>query len=203
MSDLQLHQRHGHLSSEAAVWRARHTTQTALWQWTTVWLHRVQDICSRLGIQAHHKLTQIPLFPTEPARLSRKPCSRQGRAVMIQTSLCCADTPPPSTTTSPPLPNSYTPGSSDPTSLSSPPTPPKIQLSTRTCKPASRRRRSTVTGAPVTFHHSTPASMSFCRKPTGPVHQPLLSRRGPNCVHTPYALQTVVSTVVIVTSSGT
>ena len=58
-SDLQLHQRHGHLSSEAAVWRARHTTQTAIWQWTAVRLRRVQDICSRLGIQARHKLTQI------------------------------------------------------------------------------------------------------------------------------------------------
>ena len=54
-SDLQLHQLHGHLSSEASVWRAWHTTQTALWQWTTVRLRRVQDISSRLGIQAHHK----------------------------------------------------------------------------------------------------------------------------------------------------
>ena len=59
-SDLQLHQRHSHLSSEAAVWRAWHTTQTAIWQWTAVRLRRVQDICSRLGIQARHKLTQIP-----------------------------------------------------------------------------------------------------------------------------------------------
>ena len=125
------------------------------------------------------------------------------RAALIQTSLCCAYAPPPSTTTSPPLPNSYTPGSSDPTSLSSPPTHPKIQLSTRTCKPASGRRRSTVTGAPVTFRHSTPANMSACGKPTGPGHQPLLSRRGPNRVRTPFALQMVVSTVVIVASSGT
>ena len=82
-------------------------------------------------------------LPNAWSRLSRKPCSRQGRAALIQTSLCCAYTPPPLTTTSPPLPNSYTPGSSDPTSLSSPPTHPKIQLSTRTCKPASGRRRST------------------------------------------------------------
>ena len=117
--------------------------------------------------------------------------------------LCCAYAPLPSTTTSPPLPNSCTPGSSDPTSLSSPPTHPKIQLSTRTCKPASGRRRSTVTGAPVTFHHSTPANMSACRKPTGPGHQPLLSRRGPNRIRTLFALQMVVSTVVIVVSSGT
>ena len=59
-SDLQLHQRHGHLSSEAAIWRAWHTTQTALWQWTAVKLRIIQDICRRLGIQARHKLTQIP-----------------------------------------------------------------------------------------------------------------------------------------------
>ena len=88
-----------------------------------------------------------------------------------------------------PPPNSYTPGSSDPTSLSYPPTHPKPQpLSTRICKPASGCRRSTMTRAPVTFHHSIPANMSTCRKPTGPGHQPLLSRRCPNRIHTPFAL---------------
>ena len=154
-------------------------------------------------------VTSSPRYPSPTdlpnawSRLSRKPCPRQGRAALIQTSLCCAYAPLPSKTTSPPLPNSYTPGSSDPAFLSSPPTHPKIQLSTRTCKPASGRRRSTMTGAPVTFHHSTPANMSACRKPTGPGHQPLLSRRGPNRVRTPFALQMVVSTVVIVASSGT
>ena len=36
---------------------------------------------------------------------------------------------------------------------------------------------------------STPANMSACRKPTGPGHQPLLLRRGPNRIRTPFTLQ--------------
>ena len=99
-------------------------------------------------------VTSSPRYPSLTdllnawSRLSRKPCSRQGRAVLIQTFLCCVYAPPPLTTTSPPLPNSYTPGSSDPSSLYFPPTHPKIQLSTRTCKPASGCRRITITRAP-------------------------------------------------------
>ena len=61
-----------------------------------------------------------------------------------------------------------------------------------------------MTGAPVTFHRSTPANMSALQEANGTwTHQPLLSRRGPNRVRTPFALQMVVSTVVIVASSGT
>ena len=189
-SDLQLHQRHGHLSSEAAVWRARHTTQTALWQWTAVRLRRVQDICSRLGIQARLKLTQIHQSNGFAERMVQtvKKTMLKARQSSTDPHLSLLSTqPPPSTTTSPPLPNSSTPGSSDPASLYSPPTHPKIQLSTRTCKPASRRKSSTMTRAPVTFHHSHTAQHVHLQEGL------VLSRRGPNRVRTPFALQTVVS----------
>ena len=139
-SDLQLHQRHGHLTSEAAVWRARHTTHTALWQWTAVRLRRVQDICSRLGIQARHKLTQIPQSNGFAERMVQtvKKTMLKARQSSTDPDLSLLST--------------HHPHWQQP------------QLSTRTCKPASRRKSSTMTRAPVTFHHSTPANMSTCRK---------------------------------------
>ena len=119
------------------------------------------------GIQARHKLTQIP--PVQRICRTHGPDRQenhaQGKAEQYWSRpLSAVYTPPPSTTTSPPLPNSYTCGSSDPASHYFPPTHPKIQLSTRTCKPASRRKSSTMTRVPMTFHHSTPANMSTCRK---------------------------------------
>ena len=78
-SDLQLHQCHSHLSSEAAVWRARHTTQTTLYNGLQYDCVEFRTFAADWGFK---HVTSSPRYPSLMdlpnawSRLSRKPCSR-------------------------------------------------------------------------------------------------------------------------------
>ena len=204
-SQIHFHQRHSNLSSEAAVWRARHTTQTALYNGPQ-YDRRIQDICSRLWIQTCHKLTQIPQsngFAECMVQTVKKTMlkARQSSTDPDLSLLCLCTTPIDNNLPSSakllyswqlrsilPLLSSHTPQD----------TAVHKNLQARQWMQKNYHNQST-----LTFYHSTLANMSICQKPAGPGYQPLLLRRGLNCVHTPFALQTVVSTVIIITSYRT